>query len=154
MSDAVKTSSSKLPLVVGAVVVVAVVATIILLGGRHSEAPSGESTSTKEGHVKIEFRAMPPSTITLDGVKIGKTPLTVTVPKKSTAVTAVATSKVTRYYANRKKVVLEVAQTQQVTPDRDQTVDFKKLVPVPGQTVPGQQPLPDEPGQTTIPPEK
>lgn len=98
--------------------------------------------------MKIEFRAMPPSTITLDGHAIGKTPLTVTVPKKSTPVPAVATATVTRYYPPNRKVKVEMAQTIQVVADRDQTVDFQKLQPVPNQS----EPLPDEPGQTTTPP--
>lgn len=129
MSDAVKTQSRILPLVVGAVVVIAVVVVIIVLGGRDSSTPSGESTSTKPGHVKIEFRAMPPSTITLDGVKIGKTPITVTVPKKSGTVTAIARASVTRYNQRGAKKTFDVEQTQVFTPDHDQTVDFQRLRP-------------------------
>lgn len=133
MSDAAKTSSRKLLLIAAAIVVVGIAVTIVILAGRHSSTPTRESTSTKPGHVKLEFRAMPPSTITLDGVKIGKTPVTVTVPIKTTPVKAVARGKVTRYYRREGKKVIVVEQTLEVVPDHDQTIDFTKLVPLENQ---------------------
>jgi hypothetical protein len=138
MSDEVKKTPRTMVAVVGGIVIIAAaVVAIILLGGRNSSTTNGESSSAKLGHVKIEFRAMPPSTITLDGHEIGKTPLTVTVPTKSTPSTAAARSKITRY-GRAGKQVIAVGQTLQLVPDHDQTVDFNKLKPL------EEQPLPDD----------
>ena len=73
---------------------------------------AGQRLPATANTVSIEIRATPSATVTFDGHKAGRTPLTIHVPKSANEITIGA-------------VLLGHPLTRTVVPDRDQTVDFK-----------------------------
>ncbi len=73
--------------------------------------------------IKIEMRAMPTATITVDGKKVGKTPLSLQFPRSSRQIVVEAT--LVRHLVKRGGTKDEIYKDKRtVTLDRDQLLDF------------------------------
>jgi hypothetical protein len=101
-------------LLVGAVVGIA------LIVQRDSRSESGAASGET---VRIEVRSMPAMEIKLNGRKMGRTPLSLRVPKSDAPITLEA-SYVQRKYSRVNVIEEPRTEARQVVPDRDRTVDF------------------------------
>jgi hypothetical protein len=78
--------------VVGAVLVAAaIVAVVVYSGGEQSSSRQPASAVSAEDRIKVEIRAMPVATITVDGKNVGKTPMSLQYPRSSREITVEAT---------------------------------------------------------------
>ena len=102
--------------VVAALVAVGIVTTVVVIIGTHpSPAPPPsvrDPLPATANTVSIEVRAIPSATITFDGHKAGRTPLTFHIPRSDSELTIGA-------------VVVGHPLTRTIVPDRDQTIEFK-----------------------------
>ena len=112
---------SRTPILVGLgalIAVAAIVAAVIFTGDDSSHSPSGSSE-----RVNIEFRAKPTATITIDGKPRGKTPMRLQFPKSNRTIEVKA--EMVRHLMGRHGTKEEFfGETQTVTLDRDQAIDF------------------------------
>ena len=103
----------------GVAVVGVVIAIAIHFGG-------GETTD--HNSVKIEIRSRPPATVRMNGAKVGKTPLSLTVPRGTTPIELDARYDKKKHVGKDVEVVEQV-EVQKVVPDQDRVVDFLHLKP-------------------------
>ena len=115
---------SRKPLIV-ALVGVAVAALLVVIVIAASKDSGQESTTASSGEtVRIEFRAMPPAEIRVDGKKLGTTPMSLQYPKSKQEIRVEAT--MIRHFVKRGGEKDETwVDRRVVTLDRDRLLDFK-----------------------------
>jgi hypothetical protein len=115
---------SRKPLIValvGVAVAGLLVAIVIAAGSESGPEPSTSSSGDK---VRIEFRAMPPAEIRVDGKNVGKTPMSLQFPKSNQEIRVEAT--MIRHFVKRGGEKDETwVDRRTVTLDRDRLLDFK-----------------------------
>lgn len=112
----------KFRLVLLAIAVAVAAAIAVAVFYSRSERPSLEGP-TAEDRIKIELRAMPRATITVDGKNVGKTPLSLQFPRSSRQIEIEAT--LVRHMLGRNGTKDEIYRDKRiVTLDRDQLHDF------------------------------
>ncbi len=110
----------RIVLVAIAVAVAAAIAVAVYYS--RSERDSLDQSASSD-RIKIEMRAMPTATITVDGKKVGKTPLSLQFPRSSRQIVVEAT--LVRHLVKRGGTKDEIYKDKRtVTLDRDQLLDF------------------------------
>jgi hypothetical protein len=122
MSDELKVETQKRRLHVlvpiAVVVVVAAVALVLVLAG------GGDSRSAQQ-QVKVELRATPVATIRFKGRDLGRTPLTLTLPRGSEPLDVEATFTSKKVHVQTGHAIVETrVLVKSFVPDADQAVDF------------------------------
>jgi hypothetical protein len=106
-----------LPIV--AVVGVAVITLVIVLAG------GGDARSQQPPQIKVELRATPAATIRFRGRDLGRTPLTLSLPRGSDPLDVEATFTSKKVHIQTRHAIVETrVLVKSFVPDGDQSVDF------------------------------